>query len=118
MRMFWGKRKDWNARMASHGFSPLIQTAFIERVNLTLRRGVSALMRKTWALVHSPERLLLHVEWWRAYYHFVRPHESLAVIVPGLRRVHRRTPAQAAGLASRIWSIQDVLTLPLAGEAG
>src|SRR5450755_2350668 len=24
-------------------------------------------------------QLLAHVEWWRAYYHFARPHESLRV---------------------------------------
>jgi len=47
MRMLWGTRKDLNALLKLHGFSPLIQTAFIERVNLTIRRGVAHLMRKT-----------------------------------------------------------------------
>jgi len=50
MRMLWGRRKDLNHLLQQQGFAPLIQTAFIERVNLTIRRGVAPLMRKTWSL--------------------------------------------------------------------
>ena len=67
MRMQWGKRKDLNTLLKQHGFAPLIQTAFIERVNLTIRRGVAPLMRKTWSLAQTPTHLLLHLEWWRTY---------------------------------------------------
>jgi len=65
MRMGWGKRSDLTARLKEQGYSATIQTAFIERVNLTIRRGVSSLMRKTWSLAQEPEHLLLHGEWWR-----------------------------------------------------
>jgi transposase-like protein len=41
MRMLWGQRKDLNHLLQQQGFAPLIQTAFIERVNLTIRRGVA-----------------------------------------------------------------------------
>ena len=39
--------------------------------------------------------LLAHLEWWRGYYHFVRPHASLRVplaraVVGGGRRLPRR----------------------------
>jgi transposase InsO family protein len=61
-------------------------------------------MRKTWSLAQYPEHLLLHLEWRRTYYHFIRPHEALAVPVPGLRRF--RPP-------SNIWSGPEVLKLPL-----
>jgi hypothetical protein len=63
------------------GLSPSgrVSTAFIERVNLTLRHGVAALARRTWATVQQSPHLLAHLEWWRAYYHFVRPHASLRV---------------------------------------
>ena len=85
MRMLWGKRKDQNALLKQHGFAQLIQTAFMERVNLTIRRGVAPLMRKTGSLAQSPQHLLLDIEWWRVYSHLIRPHESLAVSVSGLR---------------------------------
>jgi transposase-like protein/IS1 family transposase len=113
MRMLWGKRCLLTARLKENGFSALIQTAFIERVNLTIRRGVSSLMRKTWSLAQTPEHLLLHCEWWRAYYHFVRPHESLALKVPGLGRYRQRTPAVAARLVSGNWTVRDILMKPL-----
>ncbi len=54
-----------------------LNTAFIERVNLTVRHGVAALARRTWATAQQAPQLLAHLEWWRAYYHFVRPHAAL-----------------------------------------
>jgi IS1 family transposase len=78
--MLWGKRKDLNAILKLNGFALLIQTAFIERVNLTIRRGVAPLMRKTWSLAQNPEQLLLHIAWWRSYYHFIRPDPRLAQV--------------------------------------
>src|SRR5215471_16028655 len=58
------------------GLSGRLNTAFIERVNLTVRHGVAALARRTWATAQQSPQLLAHLEWWRAYYHFVRPHAS------------------------------------------
>jgi IS1 family transposase len=114
MRMRWGKRKDLNKLLEEHGFAALIQTAFIERVNLTIRRGVAPLMRKIWSLAQYPDHLRLHAAWWRSYYHFMRPHESLAVSVPGLRKQRQRSPALAANLTHKLWSVEEVLKLPLA----
>ena len=33
----------------------------------------------TWATAQQSPHLLAHLEWWRVYYHFVRPHASLRV---------------------------------------
>ena len=55
------------------GFLGRLNSAFIERVNLTVRHGVAALARRTWATAQQAPQLLAHLEWWRAYYHFVRP---------------------------------------------
>lgn len=113
-RMRWGKRSDLYDVLEKHGFTRNIQTAFIERVSLTIRQGVSLLTRRTWSLPHSDQQLLLHVEWWHAYYHFVRVHESLREPLPGYVRKHRqRTPAIALGLTDHVWSVADLLTLPL-----
>ena len=54
------------------GFSGRLNTAFIERVNLTVRHGIAALARRTWATVQQSPQLLAHLEWWRAYYHGCR----------------------------------------------
>jgi hypothetical protein len=39
------------------GFSGRLNTAFIERVNLTVRHGVAALARRTWATVQQAPQL-------------------------------------------------------------
>ncbi len=40
-------------------------------MNLTIRHGVAALARRTWATAKPAPYLLAHKHWWRAYYHFV-----------------------------------------------
>ena len=49
------------------GFSGRLNTAFIERVNLTVRHELAALARRTWATAKLAPHLLVHLEWWRAY---------------------------------------------------
>jgi hypothetical protein len=104
------------------GFSRRLNTAFIERVNLTVRHGVAALARRTWATAQQSPQLLAHLEWWRAYYHFVRPHEALRVALAQPRerggkllpqRYRQRTPAMAARRTNRRWTAYEVLSYPL-----
>jgi IS1 family transposase len=74
-----GTQDALTAALQGLGLSGRLNTAFIERVNLTVRHGVAALARRTWATAQQSPHLLDHLEWWRAYYHFVRPHASLRV---------------------------------------
>ncbi len=110
------------ATLQGLGFSGRLNTAFIERVNLTVRHGIAALARRTWATVQQSPHLEAHLEWWRAYYHFVRPHEALRVrlVQPRERRdkllpqrYRQRTPAMAAGRTHRRWTACEVLSCPL-----
>jgi hypothetical protein len=104
------------------GLSGRLHTACIERVNLTVRHGVAALARRTWATGKPAPQLLAHLEWWRAYSHVVRPHASLrvALVQPRERggklvaqRFRQRTPAMAAGRTNRRWTVREVLSYPL-----
>jgi IS1 family transposase len=61
------------------GFSGRLNTAFVERLNLSVRQGVAALTRRIWATAQTASGLLLHLEWWRGYYHFVRPHQGVVL---------------------------------------
>ena len=106
------------ASLQGLGFSGHLNTAFIERVNLSVRHGVAALARRTWATSQQASQLLVHVQWWRAYYHFVRPHQALRVALarPRERGANRlakqyrqRTPAMAAGKTNRRWTAGEVL---------
>jgi transposase-like protein/IS1 family transposase len=113
-RMRWGQRKQLFARQRQVGLRPLIQTAFVERVNLTFRQCVSPLSRRTWAYAQTERHLLLHCEWFRLYYHLVRTHEALALEVPGLKRRYRsRSPAMALGLTTHRWCVHHRLPSPV-----
>ena len=117
-----GTEADLTVALQKLGFTGRLNTAFIERVNLTVRHGVAALARRTWATSQQAPQLLAHLEWWRAYYHFVRPHEALrvALLQPRERggkrlaqRYRQRTPAMAAGRTKRRWTAREVLSCPL-----
>jgi IS1 family transposase len=117
-----GTRAALKAALTGLGLSGRLNTAFVERLNLTVRQSVAALVRRTWSTAQEAPQLLVHLEWWRAYYHFVRPHEALRVELRqplecgGKRlpqRYRQRTPAMAAGLASQRWTVRNLLTLPL-----
>jgi IS1 family transposase/transposase-like protein len=117
-----GTEAALKAALQGLGLSGRLNTAFIERVNLTVRHGVAALARRTWATSQQSPHLLAHLEWWRAYYHFVRPHEALrvALLQPRERggkrlaqRYRQRTPAVAAGRTNRRWTACEVLSCPL-----
>jgi hypothetical protein len=67
-----GTEKALTAALQGMGFSGRLNTAFIERANLTVRNGIAALARRTWATAQQSPPLLAHLEWWRAYYHGCR----------------------------------------------
>jgi IS1 family transposase/transposase-like protein len=126
-RALLGSLDQLTAALLSQGESGTIQTAFVERLNLTVRQAVTALTRRTWGVAQSSAELLLHLEWWRAYYHFTRPHASLDETLAELRvrggrrlpqRRRPRTPAQAVGVTDHRWTIVELLSYPLPRTVG
>ena len=81
-----------------------ISTSYIERQNLTMRMSMRRFTRLTNAFSKKVENLQAAVALHFMYYNFVRPHKTLANPYP-------RTPAMAAGLTNRIWSVQDLVEL-------
>ena len=61
-----GTREALQSALRGLGLSGKLNTAFVERVNLTLRQNVAALMRRTWSTVQEAPQLLPDLEWWRA----------------------------------------------------
>jgi len=117
-----GTEDALKATLQGLDLSGKLNTAFIERMNLTVRHGVAALARRSWATAQQSPHLLAQVEWWRAYYHFVRPHQALRVALAQPRerggrllaqRYRQRTPAMAAGRTHRRWNVREVLAYPL-----
>jgi IS1 family transposase len=93
------------------GWRGVVQTAFVERLNLTVRQSAAGLTRRTWATAQTAAGLGAQVAWWRGYYHFIRPHLSLRGQGRGC------TPAMAAGLTGHRWTAVEFLCAPC-GQAG
>ncbi len=117
-----GTREALRTALTQLGLSGRLNTAFVERVNLTVRRSIAALARRSWSTAQEAPQLLAQLHWWHGYYHFVRPHTSLRVQLArprareGKRRpqhYRQRTPAMAAGLTSRCWTVCELLGHPL-----
>lgn len=95
-----------------------INTAFVERLNLSLRQRVAAIGRRSATLCKSEDGLRQHLVLFQVYHNFVLPHTSLRQVlaepVPtngsGSVKVWRPcTPAMAAGLTEHIWGLREVL---------
>jgi IS1 family transposase len=75
-----------------------ISTSHVERQNLTMRMQMRRLTRLTNAFSKKLDNLKAAVALHFAHYNFVRIHSSLRI-----------TPAMAAGVTDRLWTIEDLL---------
>src|SRR5262245_37342051 len=82
--------------------SSKLNTSFVERLNLTIRQGSAYLFRQTICHARWKERLVDHLELFRCYYNFVRPHRALKF------GGEMRTPAMQAGLITRRLTLREV----------
>jgi len=95
-----------------------ISTAFIERLNLSLRQRVVAIRRRSASPCKSGNGLSHQLVLFQVYHNFVLPHASLrqalAEPIPthgsGSAKLWQpRSPAMAAGLTDHVWTLQEVL---------
>ncbi len=121
-RVLCGEKADFVSRLKALGLTGIINTSFVERLNLTIREGVSKLARRTWGLAQYIPELVEHLFWWLAVYHFVRYHEELreALSAPVMRKgrqtpgkYRQQTPGVAAGIVSHRWMVRELLSYPL-----
>lgn len=102
-RRLYGRLKDIRKRIQRLGLGCDINTGHIERINGTMRTQQTRLARRT----RNVSRADIWLEWalslWRDWYHWVRPHGSLA----GL------TPAMAMGLTDRVWTVAEYARYPV-----
>jgi len=99
----------------------VVNTAYIERLNATFRARLAPLTRRTRAGVHRRETMEVGMWLVGTVYNFCRPHRSLrqrqAAGCAPARRWLEHTPAQAAGLTARRWSVDELLLCPVPGVA-
>jgi len=75
-----------------------INTAYIERLNATLRTSLPALVRRTRTPSGARDRLEAALFWTGCVYNFCHVHTTLA-----------GTPAMAADLTDHVWSIDELI---------
>lgn len=83
-----------------------VSTSYVERQNLTMRMQMRRFTRLTNAFSKILENHRYAVALHFTHYNYCRPHATLT-----RERGTRTTPAMAAGLADRIWSVEDILEL-------
>jgi transposase-like protein/IS1 family transposase len=101
--------------LAAHGWQ--INTAFIERVNLTIRQHVAAVGRRVTTLCKGEVGLRQQLALSHLYYNFCLPHASLRLPLPqpaptkggSAKRWRPCTPAMAAGLTEHVWTLREVV---------
>jgi hypothetical protein len=85
----------------------LVSTSYVERSNLTLRMQNRRFTRLTNAFSKKAEHHAHAVSLFFLYYNYCRPHQSLTEAAGGVKT----TPAMAAGLASRVWKVEDIVAM-------
>jgi IS1 family transposase len=79
-----------------------VSTSYVERANLTMRMAMRRFTRLTNAFSKKVENHAHAVALHYAHYNFVRIHETT-----------RLTPAMASGIASHVWSVEELVDTAL-----
>jgi IS1 family transposase/transposase-like protein len=113
-QVVFGVRETIESRLAKRGWK--INTAFVERLNLDFRQHVAAIGRRVNTRCKHEAGLRHQLTLFQTYHNFVLPHASLRLPLPQVtqetapvKRWQQRTPAMAAGLTNRVWSLRQVL---------
>jgi IS1 family transposase len=102
--------------LAAHGWQ--INTAFIERANLSIRQHVAAVGRRVTTLCKHEAGLRQQLALYHMYYNFCLPHTSLRQPLPlpkptngtgSAKQWRPQTPAMAAGLTDHVWTLREML---------
>lgn len=102
-KRLFGRLRDIRACIEQLGLGHDVNTAHIERINGTMRTQQTRLARRTRNLSRADIWLQWALSLWRDWYHWIRPHGSLA----------GRTPAMALGLTDRVWTVADYVRYPV-----
>jgi IS1 family transposase len=115
-RVVFGTLEAVEQRLAACGWQ--INTAFVERLNLTIRQHVAAVGRRVSTRCKGEDGVRQQLALYHVYYNFCLPHTSWRQPLPqplsthgtgAAKRWQPQTPAMAAGLTNHVWTLREVL---------
>ena len=115
-RVVFGTLEAINDVLAPHGWHS--NTAFVEWINLSIRQHGAAVGRRVSTLCKGEDGLRQQLVMFQVYYNMCLPHASLRQPLPqpvptngtgSAKRWRPWTPAMAAGLTDRVWTLRKVL---------
>jgi transposase-like protein/IS1 family transposase len=117
-KVVFGAREAVRAALRAAGHR--INTAFVERLNRTLRAHVPGLGRREEGLAKTKEGLRRRLMLVMGYYNLCLPHLSLRRALPSPiptkgagspKKWIPRTPAMAGGITDHVWTMEEFLLL-------
>jgi IS1 family transposase len=115
-RVVFGTLEAVDDVLAPYGWH--INTAFVERINLTIRQHVAAVGRRVSTLCKGEDGLRQQLTVFHCYYNFCLPHASVRQSLPqpeptkgtgSATQWRPCTPAMVAGLTDHVWTLREVL---------
>src|SRR5262249_4950029 len=115
-RVVFGTLEAINDVLAPHGWH--INTALVERLNLSIRQHVAAVGRRVSTLCKGEDGLRQQLALYHVYYNFCLPHVSVRQPLPqplptngtgSAKMWQPQTPAMAAGLTDHVWTLREGL---------
>jgi hypothetical protein len=86
-----------------------IETVHIERYNLTLRHGISRLVRKTLCFSKCKRMLDDHLDVHQCYNNLIRVNSALTIETKKGERNIERTPCMAEEITDHVWDWNEML---------
>lgn len=108
--IIFGNHEEVKKRLEISPVSKNINTAFVERNNLTMRQSSRRLTRGGNGFSKELHKLESQLYLASGYYHFVKTHLGLRQrVLDSPRKWRQRTPAFAAHITDHIWSARELL---------
>jgi len=93
-----------------------IDTVYVERYNLTLRHGISRLVRKSLCFSKCKEMSDSHLDVYQCYNNLIRVNSALTIETKRGEKNIERTPCMAEGITDHIWTWKELLMFKVSHE--
>ena len=90
-----------------------IDTVYVERYNLTVRHGISRLVRRSLCFSKCKEMLDNHLDVYQCYNNLIRVNSALTIKTEKGEKNIKRTPCMAEGITKHPWSWEEFLTFKI-----